>query len=84
MTKKVTTKASKKKASKTSKSKTVKKSVKAASAKSSSKTYAKRSAVRGKFVSAKTGRVVKSSPAKPKLGRKRIRTAVRSYVRGVR
>jgi hypothetical protein len=40
-----------------------------------------RSSVSGKFISAKSGRIVKASPAKPRLGRERIQTAVRSYVR---
>jgi len=34
-----------------------------------------------KFVAAKTGRVVKSSPAEPLLGRERIQAAVRALVR---
>ena len=34
-----------------------------------------------KFVSAKTGRIVKSSPVEPRLGKKRIQAAVRDYVR---
>jgi large subunit ribosomal protein L11 len=34
-----------------------------------------------KFVSAKTGRVIKSSPAEPRLGKDRIQDAVRSFVR---
>lgn len=33
-----------------------------------------------KFVAAKTGRVIKSSPVEPRLGRERIQTAVKSYV----
>lgn len=84
MSKKATTKASKTKASKTSKSKPVNKAAKSASSlrqKGSSKTYVARSAVSGKFISSKTGRIVKASPAKPRLGRERIQTAVRSYVR---
>lgn len=87
MPKKVATKARKSKSAKTSKSKSSKPVSKAAKAtislsrKSSSKSYVGRSSVNGKFVSAKTGRVVKSSPAKPRLGRERIQTAVRSYVR---
>ncbi|MBA3805258.1 MAG: hypothetical protein H0X14_06040 [Acidobacteria bacterium] len=87
MQKKATTKVRKVKASKISKSKTsksVSRTTKAASSlnsKSSSKTLAGRSAVSGKFISAKTGRVIKTSPAKPRLGRERIQTAVRSYVR---
>lgn len=87
MPKKVTAKKRKIKASKTSKSKSpksVSSTTKAASSltrKKSSKTLVGRSAVSGKFVSAKTGRVIKTSPAKPRLGRERIQTAVRSYVR---
>lgn len=81
MPKKVTTKASKTKASKTSKSKAASKAASSLSRNASSKTYIGRSSVSGKFVSAKTGRVVKSSPAKPHLGRERIQTAVRTYVR---
>jgi hypothetical protein len=86
MSKKVTIKR-KTKAVNTSKSKSPKsvcKITKAASSpnqRSASKTFIGRSAVNGKFVSAKTGRVIKSSPAKPRLGRERIQTAVRSYVR---
>ncbi len=85
MPKKVTTESSKTKAPKTSKSKSLSKAPKAVDSpnqKSSSKTHAERSAVSGKFVSAKTGRIVKSSPSMPRLGRERILTAVRNYVRG--
>jgi hypothetical protein len=88
MPKKVTTKTRKVKASKTSKpisSKSVSRTTKAASSlkrKNSSKPLVGRSAVSGKFVSAKTGRVVKTSPTKPRLGKERIQTVVRSYVRG--
>jgi hypothetical protein len=88
MPKKVTTKARKVKASRTSKSKSskaVSKTTKTAgslSQKSAGKKYIERSSVSGKFVSAKTGRVVKTSPTKPRLGRERIQTVVRSYVRG--
>jgi hypothetical protein len=32
-------------------------------------------------VSTKTGRIVKSSPAKPRLGNERIQLAVRDFVR---
>jgi hypothetical protein len=87
MPKKVTTKARKTKASKSSKSrppKLVHKTTKAAGSltrKNQAKTYVERSSVSGKFVSAKTGRIVKASPAKPRLGRERIQSAVRSYVR---
>lgn len=34
----------------------------------------------GKFAAAKTGRLVKSSPVEPRLGREHIQTAVKSYV----
>ena len=46
----------------------------------SAKSVVARNAVTGKFVSAKTGRIVKSSPAKPNLSRESIRSAVISYV----
>jgi hypothetical protein len=40
-----------------------------------------RSSVSGKFVSSKkTGRVVKASPAMSRLGKERIKTAVKSVV----
>lgn len=39
-----------------------------------------RSSSTGKFVAAKAGRVIKSSPVEPRLGRERIQTAVKSYV----
>jgi hypothetical protein len=84
MPKKATTKASKTKVSKTSKSKLISKAAKSPNflkQKSSSKAYVARSSVSGKFISAKSGRIVKASPAKPRLGRERIQTAVRSYVR---
>src|SRR2546423_13162810 len=45
-----------------------------------SRASVERSAVTGKFVSAKTGRIVKASPATPRLGKESIRPAVRSYV----
>ena len=51
-----------------------------ASRKNSLKKALARSAGTGKFISANTGRIVKSSPAKPNLGRERIRTAVTNYV----
>ena len=85
MSKKVISNARRTKAANSSKSKSLKsagKTTKAASSlnqKSPSKTYIERG---GGFVSAKTGRVIKSSPAKPRLGKERIQTAVRSYVRG--
>jgi hypothetical protein len=46
----------------------------------SGKSLVERNTGTGKFVSAKTGRIVKSSPAEPNLGRERIRSAVTSYV----
>ena len=46
----------------------------------SGKNLVGRNTGRGKFVSAKTGRIVKSSPAEPNLSRERIRSAVTSYV----
>ena len=46
----------------------------------SGKSFVERNAGTGKFVSAKTGRIVKSSPAEPNLSRERIRSAVTSYV----
>jgi|GEM_PF-5496096 len=86
MPKKVATKTRKGKASETSKSSMgVSKTTKAASSlnrKKASKKSVERSPASGKFVSAKTGRVVKNSPAKPRLGRERIQTVIRSYVRG--
>ena len=84
MSKKVTTKAHKSKASETTKLKSASKTTKAAgsvSRKGISKGDVERSSVTGKFVAAQTGRVIKSSPAKPRLGKERIQTAVRSYVR---
>jgi hypothetical protein len=64
-------------------SKSVNKTTKSGSLsqKNSSKTLVGRSSVSGEFVSAKTGRIIKTSPAKPRLGRERIQTAVRNYVR---
>jgi hypothetical protein len=53
---------------------------KAAKAGSSQQTI-RRDALAEKFIAANTGRVIKSSPAKPHLGKERIQTAVRSYVR---
>jgi hypothetical protein len=41
----------------------------------------RRDSATGKFIAADTGRVIKSSPAKPRLGKELIQTAVRSYVR---
>ena len=46
----------------------------------SSKEYVHRDSSTGKFTAAKTGRVVKSSPVEPRLGRELIQTAVKSYV----
>ena len=88
MPRKVTTKAGGSRSSTTSKSKSSKsgkgKTTKAARAlvqESSSKKYVGRSSVNGKFISSsKTGRIVKASPAKPRLGNDRIKTAVKSVV----
>lgn len=46
----------------------------------SAKSVVAGNAVTKKFVSAKTGRIVKSSPAKPNLSRESIRSAVNRYV----
>jgi hypothetical protein len=46
----------------------------------SSKKYVHRDSSTGKFVATKTGRVVKSSPVEPRLGRERIQTAVKGYI----
>jgi hypothetical protein len=84
MPEKAATKTNKTKAPRTSKSKLASKAAKSASSlkqKSSRKTSVARNSASGKFISAKTGRVVKASPANPRLGRERIQTAVRSYVR---
>jgi hypothetical protein len=79
-----TTKACKSKSSTTSKSKSSKsKTLKttATARKGSSKKSVARSSVSGKFVSSKkTGRVVKASPAMSRLGKERIKTAVKSVV----
>ena len=79
-----TAKAGKSKSSTSSKSKSSKgKTIKttAAARKGSSKKSVARSSVSGKFVSSKkTGRVVKASPAMSRLGKERIKTAVKSVV----
>ena len=86
MPRKVTAEAGKSKASKASKGKsskaasTKKNAATALAQKNGSKKEVKRSAPAGKFVSAKTGRVVKTTPATPRLGRDRIKTAVSGYV----
>lgn len=73
-----TAKASRSK-SKSSKGKTLKTA--AVARKGSSKKSVARSSVSGKFVSSKkTGRVVKASPAMSRLGKERIKTAVKSVV----
>jgi len=46
----------------------------------SSKKYVHRNSSTGEFVAVKTGRVIKSSPIEPRLGRERIQTAVKGYV----
>jgi len=90
MAKKATTKVQKSKASKAtnlSRSKslrtvaTIAKESVSLGQNSSSNKYVRRDSVAGKFIAAKTGRVIKSSPAKPRLGKERIQTAVRNYVR---
>jgi hypothetical protein len=88
MPRKVTTKAGKSKSSTVSKSKSSKsakgKALKpggAVAQKASHKRYVRRDSDIGKFVSSsKTGRVIKASPAKPRLGNDRIKTAVKSVV----
>ena len=47
---------------------------------SSTKKAGKRNVASIKFVASKTGRIVKSSPAKPNLSRESIKAAVRDYV----
>lgn len=88
MPRKVTAKAGKSKSSATSKSKssksakgkTLKTSGAVAQTDSGKKTVG-RSSVNGKFVSSsKTGRIVKASPAMSRLGKERIKTAVKSVV----
>ena len=51
------------------------------SQKGASKKRVERSSATGGFVSARSGRIVKSSPVEPRLGKKRIQAAVRDYVR---
>jgi hypothetical protein len=79
-----TAKAGRSKSSTSSKSKSSKgKTLKTTDAarKGSSKKSVARSSVTGKFVSSrKTGRVVKASPAMSRLGKERIKTAVKSVV----
>ena len=81
MTKKPTTKTHKAGSNSSARSKSVG-SVKTAaiSRNKSAKSVVAGNAVTGKFVSAKTGRIVKSSPAKPNLSRESIRSAVDRYV----
>lgn len=76
MTKKATTKTHKARSNSSARSKSVR-SVKrtAISRTKSAKSFVARNALTGKFVSAKTGRIVKSSPAKPNLSRESIRSA---------
>ena len=78
MTKKATIKTAKSTSTKSS-CKTVQTSS-ASTHNSSSTKSMRRSSSAGKFVAAKTGRVIKSSPVEPRLGRDRIQTAVKSYV----
>lgn len=58
-----------------------KKAASASSQKSVSKNHVRGNSLVGEFKAAKTGRIIKSSPAKTRLGRRRIQTAVRNYVR---
>lgn len=51
------------------------------SQKSTSTKLVGRNSATGEFVSARSGRIVKSSPVEPRLGKKRIQAAVRDYVR---
>ena len=88
MPRKVTAKAAKSKSSVASKSKSSKsakgKALKTGGAvtqKDSDKRYVRRDSDTGKFISSsKTGRVVKASPAMSRLGKERIKTAVKSVV----
>jgi hypothetical protein len=88
MAKKITSKSPKTaKTARSSKSKSSKPSRKTTkvsgglSQKSTSKSYVRRDSSTGQFKSAKTGRIIKSTPATSRLGKERIRTAVRNYVR---
>lgn len=54
----------------------------ASSQKDSSREESLHDSFSGTYVSVKTGRVVKASPAKPRLGSERIKSAVRSVVHG--
>jgi hypothetical protein len=78
MSKKATTKTAKSVSAKSTR-KTVRTSSTSTHNGSSGKSVHRNSST-GKFVAAKTGRVIKSSPVEPRLGRERIQTAVKSYV----
>lgn len=86
MSKKVTAKPPKSKASKTARSKSTKQAGKLAKAtgslsqKNAHDGHVERNSVTGKFVATKTGRVIKSSPAKPRLGKKLIHSIVWNWV----
>jgi len=85
---KAVTKARKTKASKNSTAKTSKRvgrGTKTASASNRESSVGERAGsdtLTAEFRSAKTGRVVKSSPSMPRLGSERIELAVRSFVHG--
>jgi len=78
MSKKATTKTTKSVSAKSS-CKTVRTN-NASSHNGSSGKSVHRSSSTGKFIAAKAGRVIKSSPVEPRLGRERIQTAVKNYV----
>ena len=86
MSTKAATKTTKSRASNSGRSKSSRQAEKTTKATSSRtqhnarKGHLARSAVTGKFVAAKTGRVIKSSPAKPRLGKQRIHTIVRNWL----
>jgi len=86
MSKKVTVKTPKPKASKTPRSKSTKQAGKreratgSPSAKNARDGHIVRSSATGRFVATKTGRVIKSSPAKPRLGKKLIHDIVWNWV----
>ncbi len=90
MAKRIASKAAKSKSTKTTRAarsnstKSVHGTKKAASApsqKSTSKKHVLGNSLVVVFKAAKTGRIIKSSPAKTRLGKRRIQTAVRNYVR---
>ncbi len=86
MNQKTAAKSSKSKASKATISKLSERArgtTKAASARSKNsarKGHVARSSTAGKFVATKTGRVIKSSPAIPRLGRKQIHNIVKEWL----